>query len=302
MSKPTAIDGSDGPLVVRRVVVWRRLEPGDVRTPGTELAPESPHLEAKVLEVGISRELFEDLERLEKRRAEVTSGATAWVTRYEPAGAVFATGGGLVVGAWLDYLPPFVLAFGAAVTALGVAAGMATRVLKLKRDREVEARWRATKEREELAKIERRLTPRWERFATKLREESGFRADVRVGDIHEADRLVSIDPARITHPDSWRPDPKPNDVRYGWMYSDGRVVEQRAELEDTDEESAAPASDVRARDGGDDDERGGRESAEAAQGGESSEADEVDSGGEEPGDPEGDEEQDDEEQAAAKAR
>lgn len=235
MSKPTAIDGSDGPLVVRRVVVWRRLEPGDVRTPGTELAPESPHLEAKVLEVGISRELFEDLERLEKKRGEVTAGASAWVTRYEPAGAVFATGGGLVVGAWLDYLPPFVLPFGAAVTALGVAAGMATRVLKLKRDREVEARWRATKEREELAKIERRLTPRWERFATKLREESGFRADVRVGDIHEADRLVSIDPSRITHPDTWRPDPKPNDVRYGWMYADGRVVEQRAELEDTDE-------------------------------------------------------------------
>ncbi len=296
MSKPTAIDGSDGPLVVRRVVVWRRLEPGDVRTPGTELAPESPHLEAKVLEVGISRELFEDLERLEKRRGEVTSGASAWVTRYEPAGAVFATGGGLAVGAWLDYLPPFVLPFGAAVTALGVAAGMATRVLKLKRDREVEARWRATKEREELAKIERRLAPRWERFATKLREESGFRADVRVGDIHEADRLVSIDPARITHPDTWRPDPKPNDVRYGWMYSDGRVVEQRAELEDTDEESAA--SDERARDRGDDDERGEVED----EGGESSEADEGDAGGEEPDDSEGDEEQDDEEQAAAKAR
>ncbi|MCZ7677737.1 MAG: hypothetical protein M5U28_02740 [Sandaracinaceae bacterium] len=183
-----------------------------------------------------------------------------------------------------------------------MAAGMATRVLKLKRDREVEARWRATKEREELAKIERRLTPRWERFATKLREESGFRADVRVGDIHEADRLVSIDPARITHPDTWRPDPKPNDVRYGWMYSDGRVVEQRAELEDTDEESAAPASDERARDGGDDDERGEKESSEDAQGGESSEADEGDAGGEEPDDSEGDEEQDDEEQAAAKAR
>ncbi len=296
MSKPTAIDGSNGPLVVRRVVVWRRLEPGDVRTPGTELAPESPHLEAKVLEVGISRALFEDLERLEKTRGEVTSGASAWVTRYEPAGALFATGGGLAVGAWLDYLPPFVLPFGAAVTALGVAAGMATRVLKLKRDREVEARWRATKEREELAKIERRLAPRWERFATKLREESGFRADVRVGDIHEADRLVSIDPARITHPDTWRPDPKPNDVRYGWMYSDGRVVEQRAELEDTDEESAA--SDERARDRGDDDERGEVED----EGGESSEADEGDAGGEEPDDSEGDEEQDDEEQAAAKAR
>ncbi len=88
----------------------------------------------------------------------------------------------------------------------------------------------------DFAAIEKRLTPRWERFAAKLREETGFRADLRVGDVHEAERLVSIDPARITHPDSWRPDPKPAQVRYGWRYADGRVVEKEAELEDTDVE------------------------------------------------------------------
>lgn len=235
MSEPTAIDGSDGPLIVRRIVVWRRLEPGDVRTPGTELAPESPHLEAKILEVGIAQALFDELERLQQKKDEVTSIASGWMTRYEPAGVLFATGGALAVGAWLDYLPFLVLPVAGTLVLLGVALGVMTRALKLKRDKDAEARWKATKERDELAKIERRLTPRWERFATKLREDTGFRADVRVGDIHEADRLVSIDPSRLTHPDTWKPDPKPNDVRYGWMYADGRVVEQRAELEDTDE-------------------------------------------------------------------
>lgn len=244
MSKPTAIDGSDGPLVVRRIVVWRRLEPGDVRTPGTELAPESPHLEAKIVEVGIAEELFSDLERLEKARAAVTAGTKSWLTRYEPAGVIFATGGAIAVGAWLEYLPDFVLPFAGSLVVLGIAVGTMTRAFKLRRDKEAEKRWRATKERDELAKIEKRLLPRWERFAAKLREETGFRADIRVGDIHEAERLVSIDATRIAHPDTWRPDPGPNDVRYGWMYADGRVVEQRAELEDTEEAEAAPEASV----------------------------------------------------------
>jgi len=236
MTKPTAIDGSDGPLVVRRIVVWRRLEPGDVRTPGTELAPESGHIEAKTIEVGIAEELFADLERLQKKRDEALSLASRWSARYEPAGVLFAVGGSMGVGAWLDYLPAYTLPFAGSVGLLGVAVGVWTKVRKTKSEREAERRWRALPERDELAAIEKRLTPRWERFAAKLREETGFRADLRVGDVHEAERLVSIDPARITHPDSWRPDPKPAQVRYGWRYADGRVVEKEAELEDTDVE------------------------------------------------------------------
>lgn len=241
MSDPTAIDGSDGPLVVRRIVVWRRLEPGDVRTPATELAPESPHLEAKIIEVGIAESLHADLRRLWAKRDEVGSIATGWSARYEPAGVLFAIGGSMVVGAWLDYLPLSLLPFASSVAVLGAGIGVWTKAQKKKREREAERRWRETKEREELESLERRLKPRWERYATKLREETGFRADVRVGDIHEADRLVSLDPSRVSHPDTWSPDANPNEVRYGWMYADGRVVEQRAELEDTPD---APPSDA----------------------------------------------------------
>lgn len=237
MSEPTAIDGSDGPLTTRRIVVWRRLEPGDVRTPGTEIAPESPHLEAKILEVGIAEELHADLARLWKKRDEVTAIASSWSARYEPAGILFAIGGSLAIAGLLDMLPFESLPLAGSLAVLGAAVGVWTRVRKRALEREAAKRWRATDEREELEKIEKRLTPRWERFATKLREEEGFRTDVRVGDIHEAERLVSIDPALLTHPDTWKADAGKNDVRYGWMYRDGRVVEQKAELEDT---KAAP--------------------------------------------------------------
>jgi hypothetical protein len=230
---PTAIDGSDGPLVTRRIVVWRRLEPGDVRTEGTEIAPESPHLEAKIVEVGIAKARHEEMARLWKKKDEVTAIAASWTTRYEPAGALLAIGGSLVVATLLDMLPLVVMPFAASLVVLAAAAGFATKMRKVARDREAAARWLKTDERVGLEKIEKLLLPRWERFATKMREESGFRTDVRVGDIHEADRLVSIDPALLTHPSTWSADALPNEVRYGWMYRDGRVVEQKAELEDT---------------------------------------------------------------------
>lgn len=234
MTKPRAIDGSDGPLVVRRIVVWRRLEPGDARTPGTELAPESPHLEAQIIEVGIGADLFADLERLHAKRDEVMAIASGWTTRYEPAGVLFTLGGAMSVGTWLEYLPSAILPFAGSLALLGIGVGAWTKARKYKTEREAERRWRQQPERKELDVIETRLTRRWERFATQLREERGFRADIRVGDIHEAERLVSIDLGRITHPDSWRPDSHPNHVRYGWRYADGRVVEKEAELEETD--------------------------------------------------------------------
>ena len=110
---PIAIDGSDPPHVVRKIVVWRRLEPGDIRTPGTELSAESPHLEAKVMKVAIAESLHADLTRLWKKKDETTAATTQWTTRYEPAGVLFATGGGAMVGVLLDYLPLDVFWFAA---------------------------------------------------------------------------------------------------------------------------------------------------------------------------------------------
>lgn len=238
--EPIPIDGSEGePLVTRRIVVWRRLEPGDVRTPGTEIAPESPHLEVKILEVGIAASLHDRLRELWTKRDEATAVASGWSARYEPAGVLFTIGGAMAVGIGLDYLPRAALPLAGSFVALGFAVGVLTKMRSVRGRLQADRRWRDMPERGELEKIERTITPRWERFATKLRDESGFRTDVRVGDIHEADRLVSLEVARLTHPDTWRPDPKPNEVRYGWRYSDGRVVEQQAELEDATPEIAS---------------------------------------------------------------
>lgn len=233
---PVAIDGSKDALVVRRLVVWRRLEPGDVRTPGTELSAESPYLEAKVLEVGISEKTLADLERLDAKKREVHAVASRWSTRYEPGGVLLALGGGLSIGALLDYLPASWLPATGSLAVLGVAVAALTRARKAKVDGDARRRWRAMPERDALKSIEKRLRPRYERFAEKLREDSGFRTEVRVGDIHEADRLVSIELERLTDPATWRADDKPQEVRYSWVYPDGHAVEQRAELEETDEE------------------------------------------------------------------
>ena len=216
------VDGSDGPLVVRRVVLWRRLEPGDVRTPGTEVSAESPYLEAKVLEVGVSPETLETLERLQAVKDEVHRVRAGWSTRYEPGGALFALGGGLGVGTLLEYLPASMLP----------VAGF-TRARKSRVESAAAERWAQTPERAERDALGRRLRPRWERFVERQREATGFRADVRVGDVHEADRLVSIRAERLTDPATWRPDAAPNQVRYSWVYVDGRAVEQVAELEET---------------------------------------------------------------------
>lgn len=235
MDEPVAIDGSEGPLVVRRVVAWRRLEPGDERTPGTELAPESTHLEAKVVQVGISESLRDELVRLWSRREELAAVRHRWTARYEPAGILFALGGGVAVGTLgLQHLPSWLLPHALGLMALGVAVGVFTRANKRKYDGEVTRRWRESAEREELEKLQEKLLPRWERFSEKLRVEHGFRTEVRIGEFHEVDRLVSIDVSRISHPNTWKPDETEGEVRYGWRYADGRVVEQIAELEETE--------------------------------------------------------------------
>jgi hypothetical protein len=231
---PVVIDASDGPHVVRKVVVWRRLEPGDARTPGTEVSAESPHLEAKVIDVAISKDLHADLKRLWKKRDEVTAIAEAWNTRYEPAGVLFSIGGGGLVGVLLDYLPPEAFWVCTSFTGLGIAVGWYTRATKAKAEADAGKAWFRTDERKQLESIEKRLEPRWKRFAKKLLQNDGFRTEVGVGDIHEADKLVSIDLERISHPDTWKADAEEREVRYGWVFGDGRYAEQVAELEESD--------------------------------------------------------------------
>ena len=232
--KVIRLDAADGPMRVRKLVVWRRLEPGDPRTPGTEISAESPFIEAKVLEVGISKSTFTELERLWKKKDEVFAVADGWATRYEPAGVLFTIGGTAGAGILLDFLPAETFWFSASLVALGVGVGAWTRARKASAARKIQRSWSETPEQKELLHFEKVLTPRWRRFSQRLLEESGFRTDVRVGDIHDADRLVSIDLSRLTHPDTWRPDRGPREVRYGWVFRNGRCVEQVAELEDTD--------------------------------------------------------------------
>ncbi|MBZ0121237.1 MAG: hypothetical protein K8H88_29850 [Sandaracinaceae bacterium] len=255
-----AIDGSSGPLIERTVVVWRRLEPGDVRTPGTEEAPESPYLEAKLCKVGIARERHADLARLWKIREAVLGKSGNWMTRYEPAGVTFTLGAAFVVGIWLDYLPEQLLTGAGALMLAGVAIGVITRLRKRQHERATAAKWSAREERAELARHEKILREGWERFGKNLKE-AGFRTDVRVGDLDEADRLCSIDTGAIIDPATWEPSKKADQVRYIAVLPGGRAIERVAEVEDDPTPAAAAppekaerAEDAEEEDDGEEDE------------------------------------------------
>ncbi|MFK7991697.1 MAG: hypothetical protein AB8I08_37115 [Sandaracinaceae bacterium] len=238
--RPHAVDGSKGELVVRRLVVWRRLEPGDARTPGTEIAPEHEHIEARVVEVGIAPSLRNDLVRLGRVRDEALEQKSSWTARYEPAGVLFSVGGGIAVGTWLDYLPDVLQPVAASLAVIGACVGLFTRRRRDRVDKATQQRWQKTDEHREASQIEKSLRPRWERFATRLLEETGFRVELRVGDVHEAERLISLDPDALCDPATWLPDQAEDEVRYGWGFADGRVVQQVAILEDNEEDGDEP--------------------------------------------------------------
>lgn len=235
MDQPIVLDDSDGPWVERNICAWRRLEPGDLKLPHTELAPENPHLEVWVLSVAIAKERYEEMKAQWAERGRILEAdEKSWTTRYEPAGVIFAAGGGALIGNWLDYLSDSMLPFGISLLVLGVALGVFTRTRRQASVRRAQAAWKKAEVREQLEASETTLREAFDSLSERLREEHGFRTDVRVGDTDEAERLAAIDPDGFADPRNWAPDPDPHQVRYAAIYRNGLVIEREAELEDVE--------------------------------------------------------------------
>lgn len=191
------VDGSTGPLVKRKIVVFRRLEPGDIRTPGTHQLPHSPYLEGKVLDLALSKSFFDDMERVEKKRREILgSGEGSLLHRFDIPGIIIAGAGATLIGSTMGYAPVSLRPVLIGILVVGVVLGFVTRILKSRADAEAEARWKAAPEHKENERLGRELAEAWVRFSSQVkREHEGFHTELRVGEGSTApQRLCSLDP------------------------------------------------------------------------------------------------------------
>ena len=206
------VDGSTGPLVRRKIVVFRRLEPGDVRTPGSHALPHSPYLEAKLVEVGLSKSFHDDMVRVEKKRAQTLTAHKSLLHSFDIPGMVLGAAGGGFVGSYLGYMPEhFRPALGAAF-GVGIVLAFVTRFLRQRAEVEALARWKALPEPKEYERIARELAEAWVRFSALVKRELEFHTELRVGEgSNEPQRLCSIDPRGFLaipptfDPEDWLP-------------------------------------------------------------------------------------------------
>lgn len=245
------VDGSAGPLVRRKVLVFRRLEPGDVRAPGARPMPESPYVEAKVLDVAVGKSTHDDMVRLAKRRAEVLDAGQSLLHRYDLPGMVIAGSAAGFLGSYFDYVPErFRVGLGVAFV-IGVVLGVVTRSLRKAAEEAALARWSALPESKEHDRLARDLAEGWERFASQVkREHEGFYTELRVAEGSTApERLCSIDPRPFGErpprfdPEDWLPT-EGGGVRYEVVDAMGEIVTRA--LDGVDDVAEAPVAEAEA--------------------------------------------------------
>jgi len=229
-------DDSETAWVRRKIVVFRRLEPSDERSPGSLPLEESPYMEGKLVELAVSKNAHDEMTRLAKKRAEALSITTGLFRSYDPAGWLVAGGGGGLFGLWLDYLPRAFLWPLVGVTAVGVVVGFATKMARGSAEKEAERRWRESPDRKEYDAVAKDLSETWARAQATLKRETGFHTVIRVaeGSVDPL-RLASIDPRPYSadppmfDPDDFLPSEDGGAVRYEHAHATGEVVTQALE-------------------------------------------------------------------------
>lgn len=241
----TVLGGSGGaPWVRRKIVVFRRLEPGDARTPGSLAVEESPYLEARVVELRVPKQVHDELRALAAKRREALAVARGLFRSYDPAGWLVAAGGGGLVGQWLDYLPSAFFWPLVATTAVGVVVGVATRWARTSAEKKADARWAASPAKADHDALAKELAEAWADAQATLKRETGFHAVIRVaeGSVDPL-RLASIDPRPyaadppVFDPDDFLPSESAGAVRYEQFHATGEVVTRALEGTSDFEES-----------------------------------------------------------------
>jgi hypothetical protein len=226
-------DDADQAWVRRKIVVFRRLEPDDVRSPGSHVLDESPYLEARLVELAIPKRVHDEMTSLAaKRRAALATTGGLFVS-YDPAGWLLAAGGGGLFGVWFDFLPRAFTWGLLGMLAAGVVLGLATRSARARAEKDAQARWDASPEKKEYDALAKELAAAWARAQATLKRETGFHTVIRVAE-GSADpmRLASIDPRPYAaepptfDPDDFLPTEDGGAVRYEQVHATGEVITQ----------------------------------------------------------------------------
>ena len=245
-------DVADTAWVRRKIVVFRRLEPSDVRTEGSHVLEESPYLEARLLELALPKRIHDEMVALDQKRREVKAVATGYFRSYDPAGVLFASGGTGLFGAIFDYLPQFFFYPSIALMVLGVIVGFLTKRASNLGIAEGEKRWNESAYRKAYNEVAKDISEAWIRAANTIRREDGFYTDLRVAE-GSADpvRIASLDPRPYTSeppsfdPDDFLPSVATGDdcpVRYEQVHATGEVITKSVEgSKDFAEEPATKA-------------------------------------------------------------
>jgi len=227
-------DATDSAWVRRKIAVFRRLEPGDVRSEGSHVLEESPYLEARLLELALPTHIHDEMVELEKKRREARAIATGYFRSYDPAGMLFATGGTGLFGVWFDYLPRLFFYPSIVLVVLGILVGFLTKRASRLGIAEGEKRWSESADRKAYNQVAKDVSEAWIRAANTIRREDGFYTDLRVAE-GSADpvRIASLDPRPYTSdppafdPDDFLPSVATGDdcpVRYEQVHATGEVI------------------------------------------------------------------------------
>ncbi len=232
-------DATDTAWVRRKIVVFRRLEPGDVRSEGSHVLEESPYLEARLLELALPKRVHDEMVALDQKRREIKAVASGYFRSYDPAGVLFASGGTGLFGAFFDYLPRLFFYPSIVLMVLGVVVGFLTKRASLNGIAEGEKRWNESADRKAYNQVAKDISEAWIRAANTIRREDGFYTDLRVAE-GSADplRIASLDPRPYTSdppafdPDDFLPSVATGDdcpVRYEQVHATGEVITKSVE-------------------------------------------------------------------------
>ncbi len=195
--RPYRIIEGDAPFIRRRIVTFRRIEPGDLRTEGSVEVPESPFIEAKLVDIEVPESIHEKMKRLADAKAKALEIPRSPLLEYEPAGIMISAAGGIAVGVWLEYLMPqreFLL-IAACLGVVGVLFALMTKRRRLAAEAAARARWDLAHEKDEYEAMAHEVTEKWRHFAQELRSDTGFHVEIRIAEgSRNPMRLASIDP------------------------------------------------------------------------------------------------------------
>lgn len=201
------IDGpGDFELVRRELAVFRRLEPGDQRQSDAYAVAESPYVEAKVVWMALRKSRLERMRELADARSKALALPNQWFLRYEPFGMIFATGGGMGVATWLDFLPSYFIVpnffryASLVIVAISLVAMVIARKKRVEIEMALEKAWHQSPLHKEHGEVAAALLEAYKRASGELRKRAQFLTDLRVAEgSANPIRLCSIDPRPFEH-------------------------------------------------------------------------------------------------------